>query len=75
MNLVRDRSTVRSARGALFRRISEYQFDYSLETGKLDHEQRVVARDCARAWRGILRKSSDKRAGFSVMAALWGHRP
>jgi lysine 2,3-aminomutase len=69
--LIRQRGDVRSARTALFKRISEYQYDYSLETSPLGHEERVTVRDCARAWRGILRKSSDRRAGFSVMAALW----
>jgi lysine 2,3-aminomutase len=69
--LVRERADVRSARTALFRRVSEYQYEYSLESSPLDHEARVVVRDCARAWRGVLRKNSDKRAGFSVIAALW----
>ncbi|MFH0901030.1 MAG: KamA family radical SAM protein [Pseudomonadota bacterium] len=69
--LVRQHGSVRSARVALFRRISDYQFDISVENGTLRHQEAVAVRDCARAWRGILRKSSDQRVGFSVMAALW----
>lgn len=71
LELIRQHDDVRSARIALFKRVSDYQFDVSLENSSLAHQERVVVRDCARAWRGILRKNSDKRAGFSVMAALW----
>ncbi len=69
--LIRQCPDVRSARAAIFRRVSKYQFDSSLEGCTLGHEDQIVVRDCARAWRSILRKSSDKRSGFSVMAALW----
>jgi len=71
IDMIRQSPDVRSARTALFKRVSKYQYDFSLEDSSLGHEERVIVRDCARAWRGILRKSSDKRAGFSVMAALW----
>ncbi len=71
LELIRQHKHVRSARVALFKRVSDYQFDISLDNSSLAHPERIVVRDCARAWRGILRKSSDKRAGFSVMGALW----
>jgi lysine 2,3-aminomutase len=71
LTLIRARADVRSARQALFRLVSDYQFECSLETSSMGHEARVVVRDCARAWRGLLRKSSDRRTGFNVMAALW----
>jgi lysine 2,3-aminomutase len=68
---IRQNASVRSARTALFKRISDHQFEFSLEDSRLGHEERVLVRNCARAWRGILRESSDRRAGFSVMEALW----
>ncbi|MBN2359664.1 MAG: KamA family radical SAM protein, partial [Deltaproteobacteria bacterium] len=69
--LIRHCPNIRSARDRLYRHVSQLQFTSSLETRPPHYEERVVVRDCARAWRGILQKRSDQRAGFSVMAALW----
>lgn len=69
--LVRDHDDVRAARTALYRRVTDYQFDANLEAHLRHHRDALLVRDCARAWRGILRKSTDERVGFSVIAALW----
>jgi len=69
--LVRPCRDVRSARTRLFHRMSEYQFDTSLEGSSLATDELIIVRDCARALRGVLKKSSDVRAGFSVVAAIW----
>jgi len=69
--LIREHADVRAARTAFYRRVSDYQFDVSLEARLLAHRDALLVRDCARAWRGILRKSTDERIGFSVIAALW----
>ena len=69
--LIRQHDDVRSARTALFEWVTDHQFDVSLESRLLDHRDALLVRDCARAWRGMLRKSTDQRVGFSVIAALW----
>ena len=69
--LARSRADVRSARALLFNRLSQYQFDATLESSPLSAEELVVVRDCARALRGVLKKNSDVRSGFSVMGAIW----
>lgn len=60
-----------TARSALFSRISDYQYDAHQETSDLGLDLLVVVRDCARAFRGLLRETSDRLAGFSVMQALF----
>jgi lysine 2,3-aminomutase len=71
MALIRQHADVRSARNVLFDWVTNHQFDVSLESRLLAHRDAMLVRDCARAWRGILRKSTDQRVGFSVIAALW----
>ena len=69
--LIRQQPDVRSARMALFEWVTDHQFDVNLEDRFLAHRDALLVRDCARAWRGILRKSADKRVPFSVIGALW----
>lgn len=69
--LIRPRPDVRSARALLFDRVSRYQFEASLETSRLGPREEIIVRDCARAFRSLLRKRAEARGGFSVMGALW----
>ena len=69
--LIRQHADVRSARTSLYKQVTDYQLDINLESRFPSHRDAVLVRDCARAWRGMLRKSTDHRIGFSVIAALW----
>ena len=70
--LIRQQPDVRLARTALFEWVTDHQFDVNLEDRFQAHRDAILVRDCARAWRGILRKSADKRVPpFSVIGALW----
>jgi lysine 2,3-aminomutase len=69
--LIRQQPDVRSARTALFEWVTDHQFDVNLEERFLAHRDALLVRDCARAWRGFLRKSADQRIPFSVIGALW----
>lgn len=71
MALIRSCRDVRAARTVLFHRLSQYQFDASIDSSRRSLEDLIIVRDCARSLRGVLKKSSDSRTGFSVMAALW----
>ena len=61
-----------SARYRLYDRISDHQYDSAIEDrSRIPLDERVVVRDSARALRGMLRESGDRRAGFSVAQVLW----
>jgi lysine 2,3-aminomutase len=69
--LVEQASSVEEARRALFSHVSDEQFERCgvgiNSNAALPH----IVRDCARAWRSILLRRSEKAAGFSIVQALW----
>ncbi|HNZ02954.1 MAG TPA: KamA family radical SAM protein [Myxococcota bacterium] len=51
-------------------RVNLKHFETYSSTDDMHDLDRVVVRDCARAWRGILHPRSESLAGFSVLQAL-----
>ncbi len=62
---------IRAARFALFARVSACQFQSTETAANLTTDQRIMVRDCARAWRGIIKEHGDSDIGFSVIEALF----
>ncbi len=64
-------ATLGDARSRLRRRVA-HLYDRSQHPDARIHElDRVIVRDCARAWLSILHPRSERLAGFSVAQALW----
>lgn len=71
LGLIRDTKRLGNVRRKLFNKVSSIQFETFLESRKVPFDDRLIVRDCARAFRGILKEKSDKKSGFSVAQALW----
>jgi lysine 2,3-aminomutase len=68
---VREVASLADARARLFAHVTEEQFDRFRGDSETEDPALPVARDCARALRGMLKERSDDRAGFSLTRALW----
>ncbi|MBN1570145.1 MAG: KamA family radical SAM protein [Acidobacteria bacterium] len=64
-------ASVEEARRTLFSHVSEEQYERYGSTAISLGARLHIARDAARAWRGLLTVRSDERAGFSNIQALW----
>ncbi|WP_373499110.1 KamA family radical SAM protein [Desulfococcus sp.] len=60
-----------NVRRRLFNKVSTIQFETFSESNKVPFDERLIVRDCARAFRGMLKEKSDRKSGFSVAQALW----
>ena len=71
LDLIRNTSSLGNVRRKLFNKVSSIQFEAFSESRKVPFDERLIVRDCARAFRGVLKGNSDKKAGFSVAQAIW----
>lgn len=68
--LIRSCRSLPAARIRLYNLLTDYQFDSASDL-EVALDERVIVRDCARAFRSVLREASDAKSGFSVAQALW----
>ncbi len=59
------------ARLRLRRRINHLHYRFQHPDFQMHELDRVIVRDCARAWLSIIHPRSDHLAGFSLLEALW----
>ena len=71
LELIRNLANVEVARERLFRKVSTSHFDSFAEDSELYEGRMVRVRDCSLALKSIIKLRSDKRAGFSVVKALY----
>lgn len=71
LDTLRSSDNIDTVRSSLLAYINYRQFETYSETSPDIHDlDRVIVRDCARAWRGILNPRSEKLSGFSVLSAM-----
>lgn len=67
---MRTSTDLESVRKNLLNRVNSSHFATYSADDDIHDLDRVIVRDCARAWRGILHPRSERLAGFSVVQAL-----
>lgn len=68
--ILRTDSELESIRRNFLDRINARHFETYSDDDDVHDLDRVIVRDCARAWRGILHPRSERLAGFSVLQGL-----
>ncbi len=68
---LRTKESRSEARKAIWRWLDRTQYRAYSEEGKLHPLELVVVRDCIRAIRLMMTARKEKRAGFSILRALW----
>lgn len=70
-SILKSGDDVEAIRTNLLNHINERHFtSYSEKDNDMSDLDLIIIRDCARAWRGVLNRRSEKLAGFSVLSEL-----
>ena len=71
LDQIRDLKSIGNVRRRLYNKVSSIQFEAFSESARVPFDERLIVRDCARAFRVTLKEKSDRKSGFSVARALW----
>jgi lysine 2,3-aminomutase len=71
LGLLKDCSSVAQARRCIFDWVKDREFDPRQGNLQLQPGEIIRVRDCALAFSGMVKATSDERSGFSVAQALW----
>ncbi|RJO74279.1 MAG: KamA family radical SAM protein [Myxococcales bacterium] len=63
-------SSIEDARQQLLNRVNQRHFETYSDGNETHESDRVIVRDCARAWRGLLHSRSERLSGFSVLTTM-----